>query len=127
MTSQAALITGHHTIPPLHTNEAEALRATYAGAKRKIAMLEEQVQNLQEMGSKPKSYVLFTRSCSVVSHQQALRDITSSVTRGRVICRLISLFESVDELVDEHDRRRASEIDGDGDSDVPTLAYVQLF
>lgn len=111
-----------------HVNEAEALRATYAGAKRKIAMLEEQVQNLQEMGTKPKSYVLFTCSCFlVVSHQQALRDITSSVTRGRVICRLISLFESVDELVDEHDRRRADEIDGDGDSDVPTLAYGQLF
>lgn len=52
-----------------HVNEAEALRATYAGAKRKIAMLEEQVQNLQEMGTKPKSYVLFTCSCFlVVSH-----------------------------------------------------------
>lgn len=47
------------------TNPAEetstTLQATYAGAKRRIAALEQQVQNLQEAGSKRKSYVMPSR------------------------------------------------------------------
>lgn len=33
-------------------------QATYAGAKRRIAALELQLQNVQEAGSKRKSYVI---------------------------------------------------------------------
>lgn len=40
-----------------------------------------------------------------------VRDIASTVTQGRVICRLVSMFQPVDELVDENDRRRALELD----------------
>lgn len=44
---------------PMNSAEepSTALQATYAGAKRKILALEMQVQNLQEAGSKRKSYV----------------------------------------------------------------------
>lgn len=34
------------------------------------------------------------------------RDIISHVTQGRAICRLVSLFEPIESLVDENDRRR---------------------
>lgn len=34
------------------------------------------------------------------------RDVISHITQGRVICRLVSLFEPVESLVDENDRRR---------------------
>lgn len=39
-------------------NEDEELRATYAGARRRIAALEQQLQAYSEVGSKRKSYVL---------------------------------------------------------------------
>lgn len=44
-------------IPPPDNTEDE-LRATYAGAKRRIAALEQQLQTLLEAGSKRKSYAL---------------------------------------------------------------------
>lgn len=34
------------------------------------------------------------------------RDVISHITQGRAICRLVSLFEPVESLVDENDRRR---------------------
>lgn len=40
----------------ISTEEDDAsLRATYAGAKRRIAALKQQLKTLQEMGTKPKS------------------------------------------------------------------------
>jgi len=56
------------------------------------------------------------------------RDISSTVTQGRVICRLVSMFQSVDELVDENDRRRALELDqGEEEEHVEfTAEYVNL-
>jgi hypothetical protein len=39
-----------------HSSETEeSLRTTYAGAKRRIAVLEQQLQTLQEAGTKRKS------------------------------------------------------------------------
>lgn len=46
-------------------------------------------------------------------------DITTSTTQGRVICRLISMFDSVDGLVDEYDRRRALETDMTEEEETP--------
>lgn len=37
-------------------------QATYAGAKRKIASLEQQIQALQEIGNTRKSYVAYSVS-----------------------------------------------------------------
>jgi len=37
----------------------DSLRATYAGAKRRIAVLEQQLQALHEAGTKRKSQVVF--------------------------------------------------------------------
>lgn len=54
------------------------------------------------------------------SHEQIFSNTTSSVTQGRVIGRLVSLFETVDELVDEYDRRRAVAMDEE--EDAPDLA-----
>lgn len=39
--------------------EHASLRVTYAGAKRRIAALEQQLKTLQEIGTKRKSYVDF--------------------------------------------------------------------
>jgi hypothetical protein len=49
----------------------------------------------------------------------------SNVTQGRVICRLVSMFESVDELVEENDRRRTLEAESELDEEPPehTLEY----
>jgi len=47
------------------------------------------------------------------------RDVPSTITQGRVICRLVSMFQSVDELVDENDRRRALELDQDEEEEQP--------
>jgi hypothetical protein len=38
-----------------------------------------------------------------------------NVTQGRIIPRLVSTFQSIEEVVDENDRRRALEIDGGSD------------
>jgi hypothetical protein len=46
-------------------------------------------------------------------HDHLARDSTSNVTQGRVICRLVSMFQSIDELVEENDRRCSLEADGD--------------
>lgn len=43
----------------------------------------------------------------------------SNVTQGRVLCRLVSMFESVDELVEESDRRHALEADAELDDELP--------
>jgi hypothetical protein len=40
---------------PSHPDD-DNLRTTYAGAKRRIAALEEQLQNMKDAGSKCKSY-----------------------------------------------------------------------
>lgn len=40
----------------LPNDDTEELRATYAGAKRRIAALELQLQNYQEAGNKRKKY-----------------------------------------------------------------------
>lgn len=46
-----------------------------------------------------------------------IRDVTSHVTQGRVISRLVSMFEPVGVLVDENDRRqRISLMDDDEES-----------
>ena len=42
---------------PDQANNENDMRATYTGAKHRIAALEEQLQNLRDVGSKRKSYV----------------------------------------------------------------------
>lgn len=39
------------------------------------------------------------------------REVVSNANTGRLICRLVSMFEKVEELVDEKDRRRALELE----------------
>lgn len=48
-----------------------------------------------------------------VSFLTACRSTVSDVTRGRVITRLVSFFEPVEDLVSENDRRRALEVPED--------------
>lgn len=45
-----------------------------------------------------------------------VRDTVSYITQGRVIGRLVSLFEPVETLVDENDRRRRIAVDEDDPS-----------
>jgi hypothetical protein len=52
--------------------------------------------------------------------------MTSNVNVGRLICRLVSMFDSVEDLVDENDRRRALELELEDEEDItdppePTL------
>lgn len=59
----------------------------------------------QETNEKSMSFHI---SClSIFDDLLVYSDIVTSVNQGRVICRLVSMFESVDLLVDESDRRRA--------------------
>lgn len=44
--------------------------------------------------------------------------MASNVTQGRIIPRLVSLFQSIDELVDENDRRNALENDDDSSNNI---------
>jgi hypothetical protein len=48
----------------------------------------------------------------------------SNVTQGRIIPRLVSTFQAIDELVDENDRRHALEMDGGSDLAEHTIEYV---
>lgn len=41
--------------PALTEGDDTSIKAVYAGAKRRIATLEQQIQNLQEAGTKKKS------------------------------------------------------------------------
>lgn len=50
------LMVNQNSTPDQANNEND-MRATYVGAKRRIATLEEQLQNLRDAGSKRKSYV----------------------------------------------------------------------
>lgn len=58
---------------PVNEDDApDSLRATYAGAKRRIATLEEQLKNLQEAGTKRKSCVkLLTLTCIFILIQKS--------------------------------------------------------
>lgn len=38
-------------------------------------------------------------------------DTVTGTTQGRVLCRLVSMFDSIDALVDENDRRRTLAMD----------------
>lgn len=87
--------------------------AIYAGAKRRIASLEQQIQTLQQAGSKRKSCVVCILLLFMLNTCQS--DVLSNVTQGRVIHRLVSMFETLTEIVDESDRRRDLEADEDGD------------
>jgi len=101
--------------PELNTSEnplEDDFRAIYSGAKRRIAALEQELVNLQNAGAKRKSCSSPQLYMFLESDILANRDLTSNITLGRVIPRLVSMFQSIDELVDENDRRCALEIDG---------------
>lgn len=49
------------------------------------------------------------------------RDVISHVTQGRAICRLVSLFEPIESLVDENDQRRHIALTDDADRPEDTL------
>lgn len=63
-------------------------------------------------------------SSSSPSCWSSYSDVTSSLTQGRVICRLVSMFDFVEVLVDESDRRRAIATDIAEDHDDNTLESV---
>lgn len=52
-----------------------------------------------------------------------LRDLVSNVTQGRAVSRLVSMFDSVEGLVDESDRRRRLADDMDDDPDILELDH----
>ena len=47
------------------------------------------------------------------------RDVPSTITQGRVICQLVSMFQSVDELVNENDHHHVLELDQDEKEEWP--------
>jgi hypothetical protein len=110
--------------------DRDMIRATtYAGAKRRIAALEQQLQDLTEAGAKRKRYIILLSPVHIIIWRIQTsdldapchgRDLTSNITQGRIIPRLVSMFQSIDELVDEHDRRCALEVDdSESSSDNP--------
>jgi hypothetical protein len=102
---------------------------TYAGAKQWIAALEQQLQDLTEAGAKRKRYIIILSPVHIIIqvwHIQTSdldapchgRDLTSNITQGCIIPCLVSMFQSIDELVDENDHRCALEVD-ESSSDNP--------
>ena len=53
-------------------------------------------------------------------------DLQSNITQGRIIPRLVSMFDSVDEMVEENDRRQLDEDLLPEDRDQPTPEHVSL-
>ena len=49
----------------------------------------------------------------------------NDVTQGRVICRLISMFESVDELIKENDRRQTLHMETDSEPSDEVLQSLE--
>lgn len=111
--------------PPTDGEEDnDSLTAIHAGAKRRIASLEDQLASLQEAVTKRKSYVT-QFICFPSWYSQCSSDVVSNVTQGRAICRLVSMFETVDDLVEENDRWLSFEEDDDGANLQPfTLQWV---
>lgn len=112
------------TADPARVTEANITQATYAGAKRRIAALEQQVLNLQEAGSQRKKYVVQNYEFSVI-HDYPCRQTISNVTQGRVIARLVSLFEPVEDLVDESDRRRVLDTSFNDDNEEGSTCPIE--
>lgn len=69
----------------------------------------------------PKSSVL----CCPVFPDSFCRDTIGTVTQGRVICRLVSMFQSIEELVEESDRRRTLELDDTAEDEAETPSDIQ--
>lgn len=53
----------------------------------------------------------------MIDFDTRVRDITSYITQGRVISRLVSMFEPAEALVDENDRRQRIDLTDDDDED----------
>jgi len=51
-------------------------------------------------------------------------DVQSNISQGRIIPRLVAMFDSVDEMVAEHDRRHLDEDLQPEDRDPPTLECI---
>ena len=49
----------------------------------------------------------------------------NDVTQGRVICRLVSMFESVDELIKENDRRQTLQMETDSEPSDEVLQSLE--
>jgi hypothetical protein len=94
-----------------HDDVNDPLLASYAGAKRRIAALEQQLQNLRDAGAKRKQLVtpLVTLILQLLTALFYGSNQVTNITRGRVICRLVSLFDSVEELIEEDDRRNSED------------------
>lgn len=53
-------------------------------------------------------------------HSEHDSNVVSNITQGRAICRLVSMFETVDDLVEENDRRLSlAAEDGDTGNLIP--------
>lgn len=51
--------------------------------------------------------------------------MVSNVNTGRLICRLVSMFDKVEELVDEKDRRRALELEEEAEAIDPVESTLE--
>jgi hypothetical protein len=100
------------------------LATAYAGAKWRISALEQQIENIQQAGEKRKSYKPYSFAWVLLIDSSMDSDLQSNITQGRIIPRLVSMFDSVDEMVEENDRRRLDEDLPLENRDQPTSEHV---
>jgi hypothetical protein len=67
--------------------------------------------------SENRVFLCVLRLSIIVNCDYCGRDLASHVTQGRAISRLVSMFQSIEELVDDNDCRRAQEIEGLSDAE----------
>jgi hypothetical protein len=98
-------------IQPLATSSIAVPTSENARQRRRIADLEEKLQVLESGQAAKKRYEFYRRKCSTLT---IIREINQIMSQGRAIRRIITLFDSIEDLIQENDRR----CDNDDDDDV---------
>jgi hypothetical protein len=93
-------------MPPRHSLSPERADAdAFSTAKRRIAELEDKINSMNSTAPKQKRFVPCLKSRLLQAHSQTLSESAHHSSLGRAIRRLVSMFDDVNVLVGENDRR----------------------
>jgi hypothetical protein len=93
-----------------------------ARQKRKIAQLEEKLQVLESGQAAKQRYGCRRRFCSACA-LIIFREINYYMSKGRAIRRIVVLYDNIEDLISENDRR----CDGDGDDNATPESVFCVF
>jgi hypothetical protein len=89
--------------PPEPSQSLAVATSESARQKRKIAALEEKLQTLESGQAFKRRYVRHLHS--VLFIQYNFRETNYYMAKGRAIRRIVSLFDNIEDLISENDRR----------------------